>query len=88
MTRARRSGPDCPHPGKYGWDTREDAEFVLPRMVRPTGDHVGCVRAYLCKCGLWHHTSKPLAVGQDHPHGTLSDHPTLQTLLTEMEDPQ
>lgn len=51
----------CPHPDKLGYPSERRALTALraaQRMRKRYGPRP--VRVYLCRCGLWHLTSKAL----------------------------
>ncbi|AWY06540.1 hypothetical protein HOT45_gp38 [Gordonia phage Trine] len=64
----------CPRKGKRKFATEADAERTLHNIWR-NGWHRGpgympC-RSYLCRCGHWHLTSRPLDVF-DRPAGEVT----------------
>lgn len=56
---------ECPTPYKRKHPTEHHAGQAISRAWR-RGKHGGAlpVRCYLCPCGAWHITSKPLRPGQ------------------------
>lgn len=59
-SQAEVKGP-CPHPGKRRHGNKETAEFHMFNMWRKgRGTRLIC-RVYLCQCGVWHTTKKPLS---------------------------
>ncbi len=53
--------PPCPYPGKRKYRTQEAAESDMHHFWATGGrGKVMPCRVYLCSCGRWHMTSKPL----------------------------
>lgn len=60
---------DCPRPDKKKHPTRWHAENALTRAWRTGRNKHLPTRAYHCRCGAWHLTSKPQR-NYDHPNAT------------------
>ena len=61
MTRRKPTNHNkCPKPHKRKYATQQDADEALGKEWREGRRKHMPIRAYLCVCGQWHTTSKPL----------------------------